>query len=492
MSDITSDNELHLRHTPPLPDTLPNHSSANRPQHTITFKHPGYRDSNIPNNPGFNDLLTLFACDHPEGGLHYGTAFLACAIIAGNAWNGYFQESRDGTRVTANWDHLLRGKVYYFYVPGYHRDDSDSSQEAAHKYPVFPSFHHWSFPHGTIPSDWPTPPSQLDTGNAASNQADYRGLPAASGLTTYIIGRDRYCLLTRYEDYVERAHLCPRGEVEWFRSNSMDSYNDNKKLSGDWIVDDRSNAVLLRQDLHSSFDDRNFVLVRKQSKWVAHFLAWTKDQGPRYHNMPVSLHSSVSPSFLLARFAWAIFPLVENFLDRGIPRKLRLRMVGDNGFDEETKVVRGADLQNVSHPERQCKTSSRKRPNPESAEAENDEEYHHSKHRRLSSSRATPSDDACSLSSNTSKRSLQPPKSPPTSIDTAEKDIWKLERKMLKAQRPKDARLLCCDYNMAENNSRLGVPGARKLGGAYLCLECLGSEYRADEELPQLTPEDFE
>ena len=63
---------------------------------------------------------------------------------------------------------------------------------------------------------------------------------------------------------------------------------------------------------------------------------------------------------------------------------------------------------------------------------------------------------------------------------------------MSKAQRPKDSKLLCCDDGMAENVSRSGVHGARKLGGAYLCLECLGSEYRADEQLAQLLPEDVE
>ena len=42
--------------------------------------------------------------------------------------------------------------------------------------------------------------------------------------------------------------------------------------------------------------------------------------------------------------------------------------------------------------------------------------------------------------------------------------------KMLKAQPPRDAKVLCCDYNTAEYNSRLGVPGATNFGGAYLCL----------------------
>jgi len=30
----------------------------------------------------------------PKGGLHYGTAFLACALIAGNAWDGYLHISQ--------------------------------------------------------------------------------------------------------------------------------------------------------------------------------------------------------------------------------------------------------------------------------------------------------------------------------------------------------------------------------------------------------------
>ena len=49
-----------------------------------------------------------------------------------------------------------------------------------------------------------------------------------------------------------------------------------------------------------------------------------------------------------------------------------------------------------------------------------------------------------------------------------------------------------CDYNTAENNNRSGVPGVRNFGGTYLCLEWIGSEYRADGELPELTLENFE
>lgn len=52
----------------------------------------------------------------------------------------------------------------------------------------------------------------------------------------------------------------------------MNKYNDDRDLSGVSLVDDRTNAVLLRQDLHSSFDDRKFVVVPTVSGWIIHFL----------------------------------------------------------------------------------------------------------------------------------------------------------------------------------------------------------------------------
>jgi len=62
--------------------------------------------------------------EEQRGGMHYGTALTACAIVAGNAWNGYLpSEGR-----------LLTGRTYYFHVP----DTSGASS----LYPVRPSFEH--------------------------------------------------------------------------------------------------------------------------------------------------------------------------------------------------------------------------------------------------------------------------------------------------------------------------------------------------------------
>ena len=59
------------------------------PNHCIAFLHPAYPDY-------YNLLLNLSAFDTLDAGhrgLHSGTAFLACAIVAGNSWKRYLTES---------------------------------------------------------------------------------------------------------------------------------------------------------------------------------------------------------------------------------------------------------------------------------------------------------------------------------------------------------------------------------------------------------------
>jgi len=49
--------------------------------------------------------------------LHYSIAFLACAIIAENAWDGYLTDTRGGIKLAIADDDLLPGSDYWFYVP---------------------------------------------------------------------------------------------------------------------------------------------------------------------------------------------------------------------------------------------------------------------------------------------------------------------------------------------------------------------------------------
>ena len=46
----------------------------------------------------------------------------------------------------------------------------------------------------------------------------------------------------------------------------MEDYNDNQTLGANDITDDISNAVALRSDVHSCFDELRFVFVPKRSK----------------------------------------------------------------------------------------------------------------------------------------------------------------------------------------------------------------------------------
>jgi len=116
----------------------------------------------------------------------------------------------------------------------------------------------------------------------------------------------------------EVAHLCPDHERAWFIQNRMDAWNTDHSLDSSNIVNDMSNAVLLRSDLHTAFDERRFVFFPKSqgSGFVAHVLVATPDIGQLFHNVPLQPITQCNPRFIYARFAWAIFPFLAGFLSR--------------------------------------------------------------------------------------------------------------------------------------------------------------------------------
>lgn len=65
-------------------------------------------------------LLRLHAWDGAAGGIHYGLAHTACAIIANNRFDGYLSIARDGSSsIETEWDACLPtdSHGYYFHVP---------------------------------------------------------------------------------------------------------------------------------------------------------------------------------------------------------------------------------------------------------------------------------------------------------------------------------------------------------------------------------------
>ena len=105
-----SDENLQPRSPYPTPQHQDN--GQNLPSaltYKVCLRHPGYNDT-------ANTLMTLAALDHPEGGIHYETARIACAIVANNKWDGFLTETRSGKSVQVAADGILRGQNYYFRV----------------------------------------------------------------------------------------------------------------------------------------------------------------------------------------------------------------------------------------------------------------------------------------------------------------------------------------------------------------------------------------
>ncbi|MCJ1422838.1 hypothetical protein MMC29_000718 [Sticta canariensis] len=276
----------------------------------ITFRHPAY--------PTFkNVLLRLPALDHPSGGIHHETARIACAIIAGNRWDGYFTEAIDGPRVETHSHGVLQKSNYFFHVPSAALNPEASDLEFF-QYPIVPCFREWQFPHGNLPSSW------INESRVTSNPSNsYCG----SNLSVAVNLRDITCRMSDHQEATEMAHLCPRSEDRWFHDNDMQNYVNDPRKTGSGAVNDPSNVILLREDLHTAFDQLKFVFVPKSaingdSTLITHLLVDSSELCRLYQNTQLHSIDGIPREFLLTRFAWSIFHFLEGFLQAGIPRAL--------------------------------------------------------------------------------------------------------------------------------------------------------------------------
>lgn len=145
--------------------------------------------------------------------------------------------------------------------------------------------------------------------------------------------RGLYCRITGHYTGTEAAHICPVHEERWFTANKMSRWNTNRSLNGNHLLNDSSNAVLLRSDLRTAFDDRKFVHFPKSDKsWVVHLLEFTNDLGKLYHNVKLHPITSCSLEFLYARFAWGIFPFLATFLSGPSIKRLVVMVSGEEGI----------------------------------------------------------------------------------------------------------------------------------------------------------------
>ncbi|KAI4278547.1 MAG: hypothetical protein L6R35_006087 [Caloplaca aegaea] len=312
------DSRYHLRPAQNLHNHIVSSQYPNSSRR-ISFLHPAYRRFN-------NVLFRMFAVDSPEGGLHHATARIACAIIAGNRWDGFFSRTPTGLPIDAADDDLLTDAEYYFIVPSAVSSTpaaipnvnaspstavSSTHDSAPYMYPVVPGFKEWMFPHDDLPTTWKEVEIHGSSGGRLGSDA--------------VALRDISCRMTAYGEGCDNSHLCPLTEMLWYQENRMDQYGDLNR-GGRQGINDPSNIMLLRTDLHRAWDKMQFVHTPKRSstgrlEFVSHVLVYSKELGDLYHN--ARLHRlGVARECLFARFAWTIFPLLSGFLQQGHDRYL--------------------------------------------------------------------------------------------------------------------------------------------------------------------------
>ena len=186
-------------------------------------------------------------------------------------------------------------------------------------YPITPNFEEWQFPHCNLPLNWQLPQS-VSPIHPHKTRSD-------ASLAVAIRDEDQ-CRVTGRREQCVVAHIIPVEEDDWFHANDMSRYVFDPMRQSRSAITDINNLMLLRMDLHRSFDvERKFVFCPKKpephlSNMVIHLTSPSEEYGWLYHNAASYSLDCIPREYLFARFAWAIFPKVEAFLLRNVERSL--------------------------------------------------------------------------------------------------------------------------------------------------------------------------
>ena len=172
------------------------------------------------------------------------------------------------------------------------------------------------------------------------------------------------------------ARLCPKEENQWFHQQRMERYIRGMGKTGDLAVDDINNRVLLRADLHKTFDDNKFVFVPKDGEIVVHMLELSSELTGIYHNSRLHTLESVPREYLFARFAWAIFPFIGGFLQASKDRWLLLVDYAQPYLvaAEESKTIGTKKRSQAGSPKKNSSPTKSARIEPNENELENEED----------------------------------------------------------------------------------------------------------------------
>ena len=306
----------------------------------VVVKHPGYSDYGTT-------LFTLSACDGPNGDrVDYDTLHAACAIVARNRFDGWLSGDLLGKVVIRADEYgFIAAATYFFHIP-VGDTSSTTPRQSDYHYPVVPNFRTWPFPHDAFPENW--------------RQTENDGREAARRLQELMLGSQE-CRLTRHSLKVQRSHIIPSSEKQWFGANSMDQYGNLGGRGGQDVIDKSENIIPFRADIHQLWDDYQFVVVPRRKgngsmTWTAHAMTNEPEVIELYHRVP--LHPLPSPAeYLFARLAYDVFPKVLGFLQTGKPRWLWVP-AADDPESLERRMCSGSECRNLTLDQGRGRSSS--------------------------------------------------------------------------------------------------------------------------------------
>ncbi|GAB7336119.1 hypothetical protein MBLNU13_g08911t1 [Cladosporium sp. NU13] len=296
--------DLRAPVTSPITDGYRRLTSSPR----VVVHHPGYPDDNT------NELFALVATDGSSSapGVQHGVVHTACAIFACNRFDGWLSATRDASKRHAVAPQgLLPVGDYYFHVPPEDSTVNEFANPTLSPYPIVPTFRFWPFPHSQNPAPW----------KEALIEERLAPEPAKQ--------RDGTCRVTNHRESTESAHIIPASEKDWFGVNNMDKYSIWDSRRGQEVVNGDENVICLREDVHTLWDRMYFSFVPKLTSedtyaWVVHVHKPSQEMHALYHNLQLQPLAGIRHEFLLARFAWDIYPSLQGFLQRMVTRRLKL------------------------------------------------------------------------------------------------------------------------------------------------------------------------
>jgi hypothetical protein len=191
------------------------------------------------------------------------------------------------------------------------------------RYPIIPSFQDWEFPHNRIPDSWP----QVSTSPPTSR-----------------------CAISNFSFAIDGAHLVPQEEALWYQRNDMRRYGDAVLCD----IDNSTNIIPLKTDLHRCFDNRWIAIIPKVMKttiphspqYVTHILRREAvELWPTYQNIIVQYLDGKARPYLFARFAWAILLQVKPFITDDLSRHvIRIKISDEDKIEYKKELLSGPQL----------------------------------------------------------------------------------------------------------------------------------------------------